>query len=261
MMSRHLAGSEADREYEREAYRETDAAWAEPELPPVLDSTPSEGLFSFQAEPPRRNYRLYLGLGLAALLALLIYVRWRGDTFLGNSGAATSELPPEAPVAAKSDSTRATTPAVPSKQPAAAAHANNNPATTNTAAPPTATIRQAAKTLKSATPKSAPTSPVANSAPAGVFQANGSDDLANAEKYLNGGAGRERDTTQAATWLWRAVAKQNLTASLLLSDLYLRGDGVTKSCDQARLLLDAAARKGAAPAAERLRHLPEFGCQ
>jgi hypothetical protein len=40
----------------------------------------------------------------------------------------------------------------------------------------------------------------------------------------------------------------------------MRGDGVSKSCDQARLLLDAAARKGARAAAERLRNLPAFGC-
>ena len=59
----------------------------------------------------------------------------------------------------------------------------------------------------------------------------------------------------------KAVAKQNLTATLLLSDLYLRGDGVTKSCDQAHLLLDAAARKGASAAGERLRNLQAFGCR
>jgi TPR repeat protein len=48
---------------------------------------------------------------------------------------------------------------------------------------------------------------------------------------------------------------------IALSDLYLRGDGVPKSCDQARLLLDAAARKSEPAAAERLRHLQAFGCE
>jgi hypothetical protein len=43
--------------------------------------------------------------------------------------------------------------------------------------------------------------------------------------------------------------------------LYLRGDGVPKNCDQARLLLDAAARKGGTAAAERLRNLQAFGCE
>jgi TPR repeat protein len=57
------------------------------------------------------------------------------------------------------------------------------------------------------------------------------------------------------------MAKQNAAATLMLSDLYLRGEGVPKNCDQARLLLDAAARKGEPAAAERLRSLPSYGCQ
>jgi TPR repeat protein len=82
-----------------------------------------------------------------------------------------------------------------------------------------------------------------------------------AEKYLNGNAGMPRDSKEAAQWLWKAVRKSNLAATMALSDLYLRGDGVPKSCDQARLLLDAAARKGSAAAAERLRNLQAFGCE
>ena len=81
-----------------------------------------------------------------------------------------------------------------------------------------------------------------------------------AQRYLNAGPGTMRDSREASAWLWKAVAKQNLTATMLLSDLYLRGDGVTKSCDQARLLLDAAARKGGTAAAQRLRNLQAFGC-
>jgi TPR repeat protein len=94
-----------------------------------------------------------------------------------------------------------------------------------------------------------------------MAEQGGSEELVKAEKYLNAGPGVTRDTQEGAKWLWKAVAKQNLTATLLLSDLYLRGDGVTKSCDQARLLLDAAARKGGKAAAERLRNLQAFGCQ
>lgn len=103
--------------------------------------------------------------------------------------------------------------------------------------------------------------PVTATAPTLAATQGGSEELANAEKYLNAGPGMTRDTQEGARWLWKAVAKQNLTATFLLSDLYLRGDGVPKSCDQARLLLDAAARKGVTAAAERLRHLQAFGCQ
>jgi TPR repeat protein len=42
--------------------------------------------------------------------------------------------------------------------------------------------------------------------------------------------------------------------------LYLKGDGVSKNCDQARVLLDSAARAGVKDAGERLRHLQAFGC-
>ena len=81
-----------------------------------------------------------------------------------------------------------------------------------------------------------------------------------AQSYLTGKQG-QRNSSEAAKWLWKAVAKENSAATVLLSDLYLRGDGVPKNCDQARLLLDAGARKGAAGAAQRIRNLQAFGCQ
>jgi TPR repeat protein len=82
-----------------------------------------------------------------------------------------------------------------------------------------------------------------------------------AEKYLKGNQGTPRDSGEAAQWLWKAVGKGNPAATMALSDLYLRGDGVPKSCDQARLLLEAAARKGATDAAEKLNNLQAFGCE
>jgi len=92
-------------------------------------------------------------------------------------------------------------------------------------------------------------------------QANGSQELNLARSYLSGSDGKPPDSVEAAKWLWKAVAKQNVEASDLLSTLYLSGNGVPKNCDQARLLLDAAARKGRSQAAERLTHLQAFGCQ
>ncbi len=120
-----------------------------------------------------------------------------------------------------------------------------------------------------APPRQSPAAPplAANRAPVAGEPAvpgtggDGSDELAVAQGYLNGRHGAPRDSTEAVRWLWRSVGKQNATATLLLSDFYLRGDGVAKSCDQARLLLDAAARKGKAGAGERLRNLQAFGCQ
>lgn len=89
----------------------------------------------------------------------------------------------------------------------------------------------------------------------------GSQELAEAQSYLNGTRGATRNSQEAAQLLWKAVAKGSTSATLTLSDLYLRGDGVPKSCDQARLLLDVAAKKGAKGAGERLRNLQAFGCR
>ena len=89
---------------------------------------------------------------------------------------------------------------------------------------------------------------------------NGSAELATAKEYLDGTSG-VRNPAQAATWLWRAVGKKNPEALVLLSGLYLHGDGVPKNCDQARLLLVAAAKKGAPNAGAQLRTFESSGCR
>jgi hypothetical protein len=93
-----------------------------------------------------------------------------------------------------------------------------------------------------------------------VDQGSGAPDLQLAQRYLGGSMG-VRDSAEAAKLLWKAVSKQNATAAVLLSDLYLRGDGVPRSCDQARLLLVAAAKRGSPMAAQQLRNLESHGCR
>jgi hypothetical protein len=88
----------------------------------------------------------------------------------------------------------------------------------------------------------------------------GVPDLRLAQRYLGGSMG-VRDSSEAAKLLWKSVRQQNATAALLLSDLYVRGDGVPKSCEQARLLLVAAAKRGAREATQGLRTLESHGCQ
>lgn len=93
-----------------------------------------------------------------------------------------------------------------------------------------------------------------------VGQEGGAPDLRLAQRYLEGSMG-VRDPAEAAKLLWKAVGKQNATAAILLSDLYQRGDGVVRSCDQARLLLVAAAKRGSPQAAQQLRNLELQGCR
>ena len=88
----------------------------------------------------------------------------------------------------------------------------------------------------------------------------GTQELKLAERFLEGKTGT-RDSSEAAKLLWKAVGKQNPSAAILLSDLYMRGDGVSKNCDQARLLLVAAAKHGGSQAAGQLERLKASGCR
>ena len=108
----------------------------------------------------------------------------------------------------------------------------------------------------------APVAPALNPVPPGaatVNSENGSIEVAQAEDYLNRKNG-SRDAGTAARLLWTAVGKENTSAILLLSNMYMIGDGVPKSCDQAKVLLYAAARKHVAQAADKLRNLERSGC-
>lgn len=239
-------------------------------------------LAQYQPETAPHNYRIYVGAIVVILLAVLVYITWRSNSTFWSSSSAPAALPQAVPT--PSGDAHAIPPARPTE--AAPTEPNSNsgvPSTTGSAA----TLAQdlASEDLRSQNPRSrnprktvaeannprmkarpaAKIVPVAENArattSAGQNGSNGSEELAMAERYLNSGPGRGRDSREAVAWLWKAVAKQNLTATTLLSDLYLRGDGVTKNCDQARLLLEAAARKGGTAAAERLRNLQAFDCQ
>jgi TPR repeat protein len=60
--------------------------------------------------------------------------------------------------------------------------------------------------------------------------------------------------------LWSAVEKGNTAAEIDLAELFRTGRGVAKNCDQARILLSAAARKGSAEARKRAESLQRQGC-
>ncbi len=249
--------------------------YAAPNLPwpPPPENTPAEFsmLSEYQSEPARHPYRIYVGLFVAILLGLLVYVTWRNNSAFWSSGTAPAALPQAVPEAKSEAPAAADAPAATSAQPNATssntpANAPIHPAAPSqnrTAVSPGNDGRFEGRSSPApAKARQGPAVAAASASPAADLPGqSGAEELALAEKYLNGGPGTARDRQQAAMLLWKAVAKQNLTATLLLSDLYLRGDGVSKSCDQARLLLDAAARKGAGAAAERLRNLQAFGCR
>ena len=89
---------------------------------------------------------------------------------------------------------------------------------------------------------------------------NGDAEFAMAERYLREKSG-PGSSAAAANSLWAAVKKGNVSAEITLADLYARGDGVTKNCDQARVLLRAAAEKGSSIASQQLAQVVRSGCR
>ena len=239
-------------------HNEPKAAWPLPER--ILPS------FAVQSEPesvPYR-YRLYVGAVLALLLPPLIYMYMASRSTKTISDAPGTQFavsrniplaPPPAPPAVPAVSAEpSTTESIPPEENSSA----------SPAAPPVRVKSQPAATSRRINRvRARPASTIVTTAASSyalAADASGAQDLATAEMYLNGTQGMPRDRREAAQWLWKAVGKGNVAATTTLSDLYLRGDGVPKNCDQARLLLDAAARKGGRAAAARLGHLQAFDC-
>jgi localization factor PodJL len=88
----------------------------------------------------------------------------------------------------------------------------------------------------------------------------GQEEFAAAQDVLRGG-NRQRDLSRAVALLWSSVKKGYVPAEVRLADLYRRGDGVEKNCDQARVLLVAASKKGSFEARQVLEQIAEQGCE
>jgi len=122
-----------------------------------------------------------------------------------------------------------------------------------------------------------PTAPVnTNAAPADLSSGQGSpqNDQADVMPLSNDQAGPAAGTSatpksegaQAASpvdaqSLWSQVESGDTKAELTLADHYLRGEGVTPSYAQARVLLQAAAKRGSTEAKQKLGDLPQAGCR
>ncbi len=70
-----------------------------------------------------------------------------------------------------------------------------------------------------------------------------------------------RDRSALARQLWSALAAGDDSAEVPLARLYLQGDGVPRNCEQARVLLRAASKKGNVAAIQQLRQLGIKGCR
>jgi hypothetical protein len=74
-------------------------------------------------------------------------------------------------------------------------------------------------------------------------------------------AGKPKRVPEDVASLWLAVENGDANAEVQLADRYLVGNGVEKNCDQGRVLLQAAAKRGSELATRRLAELSGTGCQ
>jgi len=208
------------------------------------------------AEPPRSS-RGYVIAGVLLVVLAVGYVAWKGGSsyFPQNKGLAAP------------DTQQSAAGAVPTPQ---LTHPDIEPIESSTPAP---SVRNGIPPKAAPDKEPAPT-PLHEKAeqpvrPAAIVSKQrppalvngGAEELSVAQSYLDGTGGHERNSAEAVDWLWKSVGKRNATATLVLADLYLRGDRIPKNCDQARVLLDAAASRCVQGATMRLRNMQAFGCQ
>jgi hypothetical protein len=204
---------------------------------------------------PRRGWK-YAVAAVVIILAGVGYMQWNSWNKTRVASTVTTPEPqmsaPPAPSSNDSSSAEPNRPQETSSQPALDTEAQRKSAPAQDRGAVPAGVQPAAQR-----------SPLLNAEkPRQVapVEESGASDLRLAQRFLGGGTGA-RDSSEAAKLLWKAVRKQNATAEILLSDLYVKGDGVPQSCDQARLLLVAAAKRGSPQAAQQLRDLESRGCR
>jgi TPR repeat protein len=109
-------------------------------------------------------------------------------------------------------------------------------------------------------PENSPAQVAADPARSAADASGGQEEFAIARDILRGSS-RQQDFSKAVALLWSSVRKGHVPAEVTLADLYRRGDGVEKNCDQARVLLVAASKKGSVEARQMLEQIAERGCE
>jgi hypothetical protein len=223
-------------------------------IPPALESYLSEPLGKSMWGGQLFLWIIFGLTGLALLSSAYLY-----GVHVGRSGisseiqsAATPAPQAEPPALAPAP---VTPPAVPNEFPAVPSEATPAPNSV-----PVNNPRSEFKSTKAQQP------PVAEESAAALSEQHpqpasdsGKSDLAAAMTILGGPKGK-RDTSKAARLLWTAVGNGNSTAEVVLADLYLHGNGVVKSCEQGRVLLQAAAISGNVLGQSKLDELDTNGC-
>jgi hypothetical protein len=237
---------------------------------PVLEeprySSPfSEAIVPYPDYPQRKSAAVWRGIAVAAtvvaLLALgIVYQKdvgtsliWLGETISGKTKAST--------VAPTEKSVGSAPSGLPTTGPETASDTTdkNSSGATPESTDPTAADMKAAEDLA----KTAPSTRTP-SAGAGPNASNVSDRSVSVLERQNTAAAKpepnwsETDSVEA---LWGAVQAGSVSAEVSLAERFARGAGVNKNCDQAKVLMKAAAEKGNREARLRLYELESGGCQ
>lgn len=112
----------------------------------------------------------------------------------------------------------------------------------------------------SAKPEGSTNTLPAEEPPATAELESGQQEFNQARDILRG-EHRQRELWRAVDLLWAGVRKGYVPAEVTLADLYRRGDGVEKNCDQAQVLLVAASKKGSPEARRLLEQMAEIPCE
>jgi hypothetical protein len=224
-------------------------------IPPAAEVYLSEPMTRTLWQEPLFFWILFVLLGTALVVTAFIYGVHVGKSEISSVArpAVNLDSPASPPVLAS----------VPVPAPSAASDASSVPS--DALSVPSGAPADAPKTDDTSGSTVQPPSAEGNStAPPNqhaeqTFEA-GQSELTAALAYLQG-SNNKLDRPKAARLLWAAVGNGNSTAEVILADLYLRGDGVSRSCEQGRVLLKAASKRGNILADEKLHELKAKGCR
>jgi hypothetical protein len=227
----------------------------------------TEAIVPYPDYPQRRSAAVWRGIAVAAtvvaVLALgIMYQKdvgnsliWLGETMSGKTKASTV-APAEKPAGSASAALPTTGPeTAPSSEPSE----KNSGAGADVTDPTAADMKAAEDLAKTAPPTRTP--PAAGN---GTNASNVSDRSVSVLERQNAATAKpepnwsETDSVEA---LWGAVQAGSVSAEVSLAERFARGAGVNKNCDQAKVLMKAAADKGNREARLRLYELESGGCQ
>jgi TPR repeat protein len=208
-----------------------------------------------------------ISLALAVILVALVlsFRREVGKTLirLGRQLAGEQQPPPASQ--AQNPSNSAASPVRNDPAPASLPASNPSPSSSGQLSVSTAQSQPATSPIQTpdvtpqSTPDRASTIQQIEDLPAPEGGGSGQREFDQAKTILKG-IHRQRDIQMAVTLLWTGVRKGYVPAEVTLADLYARGDGVQRSCEQARVLLKAAIQKGSPEGRRRLVLLTQQGC-